>query len=117
MKNGEPTQTLTRITAKRAQYGLPSQGTCGQAEMREDPVERAVGRVEQPEPRQRAHRRRNDPRDQQHAAPFALALVRDVVDEMGDDKADHRLEDDGRDGEQHRLLDHHPERVALEQEE
>src|SRR5205807_9868011 len=28
-KNGEPTQTLTRITAKRAQYGLPSQATCG----------------------------------------------------------------------------------------
>src|SRR5215467_12971674 len=28
-KNGEPTQTLTRITAKRAQYGLPSQAICG----------------------------------------------------------------------------------------
>src|SRR5215471_3115492 len=27
IKNGEPTQTLTRITQKRAQYGLPSQGT------------------------------------------------------------------------------------------
>src|SRR5215467_4847830 len=28
-KNGDPTQTLTRITAKRAQYGLPSQAICG----------------------------------------------------------------------------------------
>src|SRR6266513_2880529 len=27
MKNGAPTQTLTRITAKRAQFGLPSQFT------------------------------------------------------------------------------------------
>ncbi len=27
MKNGAPNQTLTRITAKRAQYGSPSQGT------------------------------------------------------------------------------------------
>src|SRR5204863_2965465 len=26
MKNGEPTQTLTRMTPNRAQYGLPSQG-------------------------------------------------------------------------------------------
>ncbi len=26
MKNGEPTQTLTRMTPARAQYGLPSQG-------------------------------------------------------------------------------------------
>ena len=84
--------------------------------MGEDPVEGAVGRVEQPQPGERAHRRRDDPRDQQHAAPFALALLRDVVDEMGDDKADHRLEDDRGDREQHRLLDHHPERVALEQE-
>ena len=29
MKNGEPTQTLTRMIAERAQYGLPSQGTPG----------------------------------------------------------------------------------------
>src|SRR5689334_20313041 len=27
MKNGEPTQTLTRMTPARAQYGLPSHGT------------------------------------------------------------------------------------------
>src|SRR6202007_723287 len=29
MKNGDPTHTLTRITQKRAQYGLPSHATCG----------------------------------------------------------------------------------------
>src|ERR1700751_3290838 len=29
VKNGDPTQTLTRITQKRAQYGLPSQATWG----------------------------------------------------------------------------------------
>src|SRR5438045_6511501 len=35
---------------------------------------------------------------------------------MGDDETDHRLEDDRGHGEQHGLLDDHPERVALEQE-
>src|SRR4051794_17425986 len=29
IKNGDPTQTFTRMTPNRAQYGLPSQGTCG----------------------------------------------------------------------------------------
>ena len=38
------------------------------------------------------------------------------MDEMRDDEADHRLENDRGDGEQHRLLDHHPKRVAFEQE-
>jgi hypothetical protein len=33
---------------------------------------------------------------------------------MGDDKADDGLEDDGRNREQQRLLDHHPKCVAAE---
>ena len=39
------------------------------------------------------------------------------MDEMGDDEADHRFENHRGNGEQDRLLDHHPERVALEQEQ
>ena len=79
-------------------------------------VEGAVGRIEQPQPGQRAHRRRDHPRHQQHAAPFALSLGRNVVDEVGDDEADQRLEDHRRDREDAGLLDHQPEGFALEQE-
>jgi hypothetical protein len=43
-------------------------------------------------------------------------LRRQIVHEVRDDKSDHGLEDDGGHGEQDRLLDHHPECVAFEQE-
>jgi hypothetical protein len=86
-------------------------------EQRQQPVQGAVGRVEQPQPRQAAHGRRDHPWHQQHAAPFALAPARDVVHEMRDDEADERFEDDRGDGEDAGLLHHHPERLALEQEQ
>ena len=44
-------------------------------------------------------------------------LARDVVHEMRDDEADQRFEDDRGDGEDAGLLHHHPERLALEQEQ
>jgi hypothetical protein len=100
--------------ARPSRLAQPRHGT--DAEMRQDPVEGAVGRIEQPEPGQRTQRRRNHPRHQQHAAPLALALGRNVVHEMGDHEADQRLEDHGRDGEQARLEDHVPERLPLEEE-
>src|SRR5215469_15663105 len=37
------------------------------------------------------------------------------MNEVRDDKADDRLENDGGDGEQHRLFDDHPECIASEQ--
>jgi hypothetical protein len=49
-------------------------------------------------------------------APFALALGRNVMDEMRDDEADQRFEDDRRDGEDAGLLDDQPESFASEQE-
>jgi hypothetical protein len=71
-----------------------------QAEAPEDPVEGRVGRVEQPPPGERAHGGRNNPGHEQHAAPFALSLGRDVVNEMGDHEADDHLEEHGGEGEQ-----------------
>src|SRR6266536_268549 len=65
------------------------------AQLSENPIEGAVRRVEQPKPSERAHRRRNDQRDKQHPAPLALALGREIVDEVRRDEPDHRLEDDG----------------------
>ncbi len=79
-------------------------------------LKRAVGRIEQPQPGERAHGRRDDPRHQQHAAPLALALRRNVVHEVGDHEADDRLEDHRGDGEQAGLVDDQPEGVAAEQE-
>ena len=97
--------------------GVAGPGDRSDAEQGQYPVEGAVGGIEQPQPSEAAHGRRNDPRHQQHAAPLALALGRDVVDEMGDEEADDGLEDDRRDGKDAGLLHHHPERLALEQEQ
>ena len=69
------------------------------AEKRKRIVECAIRGIEQPQPGQCAHRRRNHPRHQQHAAPFALSLSGNGVNEMGDDEADQCLEEDRRDRE------------------
>ena len=102
---------------KTRPVGIPGPRHWSNAEPLEHPVQRAVGRVEQPEPGEAAHRRRNHPRHQQHAAPFALPLARHVMHEMGDDESDQRFEYDRRYGEQARLPHHHPERFTLEQEQ
>ena len=97
--------------------GVAGPGDRADAEQREDPVEGAVGRVEQPQPGERAHGGRDHPRHQQHAAPLALALGRDVVHEVRDEETDDGFEHHRRDGEDAGLLHHHPERFALEQEQ
>jgi hypothetical protein len=51
-----------------------------------------------------------------HAAPLALPLGRDGVHDVGDHEADKGLEGHGAQCEQAGLPDHHPERVAAEQE-
>ena len=86
------------------------------AEMAQEPVEGAVGRIEHPPPGEGRERKRHHPGNQQHAAPFALALPRQIVDEVCGDDADERLEEDRADGKDRRLLDHHPEGVAGEEE-
>ena len=102
---------------KARPIGVSGPGNRADAELVQDPVERAVGRIEQPQPGETAHRRRDHPGHQQHAAPLALASARDVVHEVRDDEADERFEDDGSDGEDAGLPHHHPERLALEQEQ
>ena len=87
------------------------------ADRGEQPIERAVGRLEQPPPAERRQGRRDHPRHQHHAAPFALSLGRDGVDRMRRDQADQHLEQHRDQREHHRLANHHPEGVALEQKE
>src|SRR5207253_5835197 len=103
--------------AKARPIGVAGPGNRSDADLVQNPVERAVGGVEQPQPGETAHRWRNDPGHEQHAAPFALAAARDVVHEMCDDESDQRFEDDGGDGEDAGLPHYHPERLALEQEQ
>ena len=114
-KNGAPYQTLTRMTEKRAQYGLLSQPNFAETEAVENVVEGGMGGIEQPPPAERGQSERNDPRHQHHAAPFALALGRQVVDQMRGDKPDQRFEKHRGEREDRGLFDHHPEHVARQQ--
>ena len=84
-------------------------GDFAAAQALDQPVEGAVGGIEQPPPSQGRERERNDPRHQQHAAPFALALARQVVDEVRGEEPDQRFEEHGAEREDRRLLHHHPE--------
>src|SRR5882762_4104864 len=46
--------------------------------------------------------------DRKHSPPLALPVCRNVVNEVRDDEADQRLEDDRGDSENARLLHHKP---------
>ena len=85
-------------------------------EKRQCVVESAIRGIEQPQPCQRAHCRRDHPGHQQHAAPFALALGRNVVNDVGDDEANQGFKDDGGNCKDAGLPHHQPERFALEEE-
>ena len=86
------------------------------ADALQQPVERAVGRVEQPQPGERAHRRRDDPGMSSMPRHLRCPLAGTLCTKCATKKPisalkHHRAhrEDDG-------LLDHHPEGLALEQE-
>ena len=75
--------------------GTPSQGTLGEAERVQHPVERGIGRVEHPPPGQRGQRQRDHPGHQQQAAPDALLAAGDVVHQVRQHEADQRLQHHG----------------------
>ena len=100
---------------KTRPVGIAQPRNLSPAEPLDDPVERAVGRIEQPPPAKRRQSERNDPWNEQHAAPLALTFARQIVDEVGCDETDQRLEKHGTQGKDRRLLDHHPKGVTAKQ--
>ena len=96
--------------------GIAQPGDPIEAQAFQRVIERRIGGIEHPPPAERRQRQRDHPRHQQHAAPFALALDRQVVDQMRGDQADQRLKKHSRKRENRRLLNHHPEGVARHQE-
>ena len=74
-EEGRPVPDVDQDDREPGPVGVAEPGHRAGAEGRQQPVDGAVGRVEQPPPAERAHRRRDDPGDEQHPAPHPLALA------------------------------------------
>src|SRR6185295_636297 len=75
-----------------------------------------MGRVEQPPPAERREGKGDHPRHKEHAAPFALAFAGQIINEVRCDQAYERFQENGGERKDCRLLHHHPENVARQQE-